>query len=395
MYKQNIWRSLVALLIVQNVFSFFAVQQHEVGGETLGTVAAINLPNLSQDFVRAQQQSWQKYGSPDRRENVGRVSYSESKLESFNVPIGKSSSLRGLNFNYNTADNRTKSKNDRIIPFKAEALTTENAMIKIKNTESCKNMRKMEDKIKILLLVEKKAIELEKLVEELKQKHNEALKEANNWKSQWTLAVTKIVQLEDQVKTLSASNINHNNKSDDLTKKLTETFAKLKESKEALEKANSRLHYFAALQEKHILHKSCKNKLVRLSSSYYKSKRSEKSDKKSKKNDTKSETKTVHKEGTVSRRDHIKKDKKDENSKKMVWRDRESRIRDRRNFSERSSHHHRREQSNRKEKSKGHNRSHKSRRSKDHHNSVKIGVSSNSKHVKDKNKAVLVGETIQ
>ena len=268
MYKQNIWRSLVALLIVQNVFSFFAVQQHEVGGETLGTVAAINLPNLSQDFVRAQQQSWQKYGSPDRRENVGRVSYSESKLESFNVPIGKSSSLRGLNFNYNTADSRTKSKNDRIIPFKAEALTTENAMIKIKNTESCKNMRKMEDKIKILLLVEKKAIELEKLVEELKQKHNEALKEANNWKSQWTLAITKIVQLEDQVKTLSASNINHNNKSDDLTKKLTETFAKLKASKEALEKANSRLHYFAALQEKHILHKSCKNKLVRLSSSY-------------------------------------------------------------------------------------------------------------------------------
>jgi hypothetical protein len=377
MQLSTVRNCLVALLLAHSALGFFIAQQNGPTTTVQGAVASVALPDFSKDLINAQINSWQMHGSPDRREVYQSNSLSDVPVKTFNVSphISKKNitkSLKGLNFNYSKKRKFPfHSKSDKIQKLRIEALIRENKVLKEKDAENCKKIEQLEERIRVLLICEKKVLELEKLVAELRSNLSAALKDAENWKSQWTIAVAKIMQLEELIKKLYDLNSELKNKNEELVKKLADALCKLNDFKEALEKANHRLRYFAALKHKYLLRRGDNSKSGKSNKHSRKSKHSSKSRRASKKNDKRDDNKSK------------KNDKKEVSNKR----------RDSKNDpkSRRSAHH-----TKSKKESRRHNKTNRSKKSSHRGNAkVRVGLNDNSKKNQSYSNAVLVGGSAQ
>lgn len=289
---------LILALFAQNTVSIFAYDERTGTGSGSGVV--VEVPNFSHEFEIAKANSIAQHGNI-RRDHVRRAG-NNGKSASDNLRRGRNGShhsfrtIRGTSnangqatvtfpiFRKSDSDRRagshrsgkshknTNNNDEKIAEFKASnaklnaALQTaqkdladaqrETAELKAKNEALLRKLNEAENKLKFIAILEKKLQDAEKIIYELKAKAGTEDQTVIAWKSKFEFAASKIAEYEEIIRKLNSYIAELKDKTNDDSeskKKLAEAFAKIAELRKALEEANQRLRYFAALQHKYRL----------------------------------------------------------------------------------------------------------------------------------------------
>jgi hypothetical protein len=285
---------LVLALLAQNAVSIFAFDQ--TTGQGSGSAAIIQLPSLAHQFEVAQANSIAQHGlirrekdnkscsddASNHRAISGRNGARFSSKTIYGTPnSNRQASVTFPIFRHKNSHRHQKSnrstKNTQRDNGKVAALEAANAKLnlelkaaqkdlanaqknnadlKAQNEALARKIPEIEGKLKFVAVLEKKLQDAEKLIYELKANSDSQAQEVNAWKHKFEFAARKIAEYEETIKRLSAEVAELKSKTSndsDSKRGLELALAKVDELRKALDHANERLRYFAALQHKYTL----------------------------------------------------------------------------------------------------------------------------------------------